>query len=108
MCLREIDSDLLVLHRLDDPARLSLWDWLRRVEFLPSYEGAVRTRLRLEWSKAEPAAAAAQTSAPAPHRALVDPTDDEIRTAMDAARQRRFPGQVIHKVTPRKLIQTAR
>lgn len=62
--LPEIDSDLSVFHRVDDPDALSSSRFIRLAEFLPHYSGAVRNRMLVELRNAGPQQDQQQYQAP--------------------------------------------
>lgn len=83
--LEEIDSDLSVFHRVDDPDALSAPRFLKLARHLHHYDGALRRSLQLQAQRQAPAAVPGRQSA------SLD-TSPEVLARMSEAGSDRFPG----------------
>lgn len=86
--LDEIESDLSVFHRVDDPMQISSSRYYRLAERLVHYDGALRHVLATE-REGQPAVAVQQEGPPLPEGAVVVDLDTAVLMANDDPS---FPG----------------
>lgn len=96
-CLPEIESDMSVLHRVEDIYVMRADLLMRRVAHLPAYEGALRARLRRVQRQDVD-----QPSLPSP--VLQEPDEEALWAAHRQRAYAKFlaPGEVPRQVSPQE------
>jgi hypothetical protein len=96
-CLPEIESDMSVFHRIESIYTMSAVVFLRRVQHLPAYDGALAARLRREQTQRDP-----NPAAPVSGQQAV--TEDALWAAHRQRAYAKFlsPGESVREVSVRE------